>query len=503
MIYVVGSGPAGIACAVGLLDQGLTVTMLDYGNVLEDSIQRVVQQFSSQDPSDWEGHLKAKLKNAVGRRGVEKKQVFGSNFSYKVPVESDDFEAVQCGLRPSFARGGLSTVWGAAMLPYTADDISEWPISVQDLAPSYRRILEFIPFSAVEDRLATLFPLYAVPSEIDPSTQARSLISDWESVQMELAERGVVCGRSRLAVYPGCRHCGHCLHGCPYGKIYSAADSISQLTHTGRFFYRSGIYIEHLYESGDDVVLVGKTKEMGRVQFEGNRVYLACGAIETTRILLKSMGSYHHKLEMKDSQYFLMPVLKKSVGHGNIRSESLHTLAQLFIEIFDQDIDPKGIHLQVYGYNDLFDFIPVEFLLRRMLVIQGYLHSNSSSVMDVQLEQTESGRDRLSISGRIDHNSRRKIQQIEKKLRKLHRLTGLVPVPFLTQIQEPGRGFHSGGTFPMRAVPGPYESDLQGVPYGFKRVHAVDSTVFPSIPATTITLSVMANAHRIALGYYQ
>jgi choline dehydrogenase-like flavoprotein len=29
-------------------------------------------------------------------------------------------------------------------------------------------------------------------------------------------------------------------------------------------------------------------------------------------------------------------------------------------------------------------------------------------------------------------------------------------------------------------------------------VPVVDSTVFPSIPATTITLSVMANAHRIA-----
>jgi choline dehydrogenase-like flavoprotein len=28
-------------------------------------------------------------------------------------------------------------------------------------------------------------------------------------------------------------------------------------------------------------------------------------------------------------------------------------------------------------------------------------------------------------------------------------------------------------------------------------VHAVDATVLPSIPATTITLTVMANAHRI------
>ena len=66
------------------------------------------------------------------------------------------------------------------------------------------------------------------------------------------------------------------------------------------------------------------------------------------------------------------------------------------------------------------------------------------------------------------------------------------------QIAPPGRGFHSGGSFPMRAEPGEFECDRLGRPHGFMRVHVVDSTVFPSIPATTITLSVMANAHRIA-----
>ena len=49
----------------------------------------------------------------------------------------------------------------------------------------------------------------------------------------------------------------------------------------------------------------------------------------------------------------------------------------------------------------------------------------------------------------------------------------------------------------MSAAPGALESDLWGRPQGWKRVHAVDATVLPSIPATTVTFSVMANAHRI------
>ncbi len=49
----------------------------------------------------------------------------------------------------------------------------------------------------------------------------------------------------------------------------------------------------------------------------------------------------------------------------------------------------------------------------------------------------------------------------------------------------------------MALKPQGYQSDVLGRPCGFNRVHAVDSTIFPSIPATTITLSIMANAHRI------
>jgi choline dehydrogenase-like flavoprotein len=49
----------------------------------------------------------------------------------------------------------------------------------------------------------------------------------------------------------------------------------------------------------------------------------------------------------------------------------------------------------------------------------------------------------------------------------------------------------------MRENPGPFQTDLLGRPTGFSQVHVVDASVFPSLPATTITLSVMANAHRI------
>ena len=49
----------------------------------------------------------------------------------------------------------------------------------------------------------------------------------------------------------------------------------------------------------------------------------------------------------------------------------------------------------------------------------------------------------------------------------------------------------------MRENPGDLETDTLGRLRGWERIHLVDASVLPDIPATQITFSVMANAHRI------
>ena len=89
------------------------------------------------------------------------------------------------------------------------------------------------------------------------------------------------------------------------------------------------------------------------------------------------------------------------------------------------------------------------------------------------------------------------VRRVVRKLLGQARKLGAVPLPMLLQMGKPGRSFHAGGSFPMRTNPSVLETDTIGRPAGWRRVHAVDATVLPSIPATTITLTVMANAHRI------
>ncbi len=91
-----------------------------------------------------------------------------------------------------------------------------------------------------------------------------------------------------------------------------------------------------------------------------------------------------------------------------------------------------------------------------------------------------------------------RVRRVVRRLTANARLLGMVPLPGLVQVGRPGKGNHLGGSLPMRREPGDLETDTLGCLRGLKRVHVVDAAVFPSFPATTVTLSVMANAHRIA-----
>jgi choline dehydrogenase-like flavoprotein len=131
-------------------------------------------------------------------------------------------------------------------------------------------------------------------------------------------------------------------------------------------------------------------------------------------------------------------------------------------------------------------------LLERMLVVQGYLHSDRSGRLDARLDAGK-----LIVTPQRNPVTNETLKRVIRKLVKMSPALGVAPVAPLLQEMLPGRGYHSGGSFPMRARPVRGETDALGRPYGRRRIYIVDSSVFPSIPAATITLAVMANAWRI------
>jgi choline dehydrogenase-like flavoprotein len=526
MIYVIGSGPAGVSSAYALVNKGLDVTMLDSGIELEPERLKLVQELRKKKPTEWSNNLLSKIKDKISPNssGIPLKYVYGSDFPYREVDKYIHLEKRNVEILPSLAKGGLSNVWGAAVLPYRAEDITDWPITIEDLKPHYEAVFSFMDLSATRDDLGSILPLYSNTYQaLQSSRQAVALMEDLNSNKEILNARGFIFGYSRLAVrsyptngVPGCAYCGLCMYGCPYQLIYDSSHTLIELQRKRNFRYIKNIIAERLVESNGEVTIFGRSRlNNEKLQFKASRVYLACGVLFTTKILLESLESYDHSLTMRDSQYFLLPLLKYRKTPDIINTD-LHTLSQIFIELFDQDLSNYTIHLQVYTYNDLFYRaikktlgltyplfkFSINELLGRLLLIQGFLHSNISPTIAVRLSAGKNGSaSRLVLEANSDVSTKKTIKGISAKLFKNRKYFSAIPIPQLLTVAKSGRSFHSGGTFPMRENPLEFESDCLGRPYGFKKVHIVDATTFPSIPATTITLTVMANAHRISSAY--
>ncbi|MDE3196290.1 MAG: GMC family oxidoreductase [Acidobacteriota bacterium] len=488
---VVGSGPAGVAAAMALARSGASVTMLDAGREIEESRTHTVARMRSRRPEDWDPADVAQIREGVGvsARGIPLKRLYGSDFAFDTRGSGREFEYRDAGVRPSFARGGLSNVWGAGMMPFDRDDISDWPFRPEELDPGYREVLSFVPSTESE--------------ELRPSRQGEALLRDAARSKEALAAAGIAVERSRLAVRGGgCARCGLCLYGCPYGLIYNSGSTLAELMKLANFRYEPGFVVERVEEAGARVRILGhdlKTRE--RREMPAGRVFLGAGTIPSTAILLESLEERGARIRLQDSFYFLVPLLRFA-GIGELAEEPLHTLSQVFITMRDEEVSRQLVHFSVYGFNDL--TIPalrasvgalgaVEEFYSRAMVAGGYLHSALSPGLSMTVEDGRvllEGEDSAAAIGL----ARKAVSKLARQALRLRALA----VPRAVRFFPPGRGYHTGGSFPMRAERVPHTSDIDGRPHGFERVHLVDASCLPSIPATTITLPVMANAWRIA-----
>jgi choline dehydrogenase-like flavoprotein len=511
MIYIVGSGPAAVSCATALLDRGAQVTMLDAGLELEADNQRRRAQLAASSPEQWTAEQVEFLKKGVAAEtgGIPLKRAYGSDFPYR-GNGSFEFRTNGTEVRPSFALGGFSNVWGGAVLPYCDSDLRDWPITVSDLAPHYKAVTGFMPMAigpSGADGIDRMFPLYAEnTTELQHSPQAQEWLAHLARHREQLAEAGIRFGSSRLAVAPNCVYCGLCMYGCPYGLIYNSAATLDQLRQRPGFHYLNGVTVESASEDGERVTLQAR-RGAERETFCGARAFLACGALSTSAILLRSIGAYDLPRRLLDSQYYLLPLLRRQRTRGAAQSQS-HTLAQAFLELGDSKVSPRTVHLQVYTYNELFSAAiqrmlgpaapllrrPSTAILERMLLVQGYLPSELSGHIELRLARDNA----VELNAVSNAATAGALSAVVRKLRNNWRGLGAIPLATMLRRGTPGRGYHSGGTFPMRRSPAPMEADTLGRLHGHQRIHAVDSSIFPDIPATTITFTVMANAHRIA-----
>jgi choline dehydrogenase-like flavoprotein len=250
---VIGSGPSGVAAAMALLDRGRQVLMIDGGGAFGPSDPGLKAHLAETDLDQWS--LSDREKWSAPQFGAPPGQTrrFGTDAAMEAP-NSTFADRNGIALRSSRAQGGLSNLWGSAVLPYRQSDLLDWPITDADLAPHYRAVAAFVPMAGT-DTLDALFPVLPMAGRgaIAPSRQAAEILNRLARAGPARRADGVWVGPARQAVSTGCHQCGLCLHGCPYDLIWSARQTLAILRRRAGFSYRPGPAVTTVAEETDHV----------------------------------------------------------------------------------------------------------------------------------------------------------------------------------------------------------------------------------------------------------
>lgn len=514
---VVGAGPAALAAARALRGRDRPVVVLDTGLTLEPEREAARRRMAQTTPEHWRADdiRLTRFTAAAGRPGGYKR-LFGSEVAFRDAGVLEIDAAPDVGARPSYALGGLSNVWGSGLLPYLESDLRQWPIGAADLEPGYRAALEVLPYAAERDELAERYPLFRNPDgPLLRTTAGEQLLARLRGRRAALAAAGYLCGGSRLAVrvgHPaperGCIYCNHCLDGCPYGHIYSAAQTIGELAERGEIDYRPGLHVDRLAEADGGVLIQASGLDGAPgASLRASRAFIAAGAVSTTIILQRS-GLIAEQAEILDSQALYVPFAW--LGRiGRTGREPGHTLAQASIVLQSPAVSEHPVHITLYTYNDglaerarashprlaALAGPTLQTAARHLVIGICFLHSDDSDRVAVSCAP---GSRRVRLRALTNPRTRPTVARLLRSLARSLGRAGLIALAPLSELAPAGGGYHYGGSAPMRRHPRHGETDPLGRPAGTQRIHVVDSSCMPSVPGGAITFSAMANAHRIA-----
>jgi hypothetical protein len=227
---------------------------------------------------------------------------------------------------------------------------------------------------------------------------------------------------------------------------------------------------------------------------------------------MESKNLIDQPVVMKSTQGFVVPML--SLWGATFTWPDANTLTGAFLDFRVPGFSEHWVHTQVNSANEIvlarlgFDehgsgakHRILRAALGRLFVGICNLHSDHAGSHELSLTAGEHGHSNtLKIESKGSELHAKVAKRAGRRLFSLMSKVGVIPLlPFVVGNPKRPMTWHFGGTLPMSKRPqGEYATDLLGRPRGWERVHVVDSSVFPSIPSTTVALLAMANAARIA-----
>jgi len=510
-VIIVGSGPAGTSAAYPLVKAGLKVLMVDAQADTASPVlpSRPFLDARANDEHQWKWLIGENFHALNQLDAVSPKlktpthaHVF-EGFSASNHIETDNFIGIG-----SLATGGLSNAWGCGVAALGASDFAGLSFSHSEMQASYETVARRIGISGrADDDLSSYFGLdewSQPPLPLD--TLHQRLLDQYTRRHAAFHEHGFRLGRSRVAVLSqpmderkACDLSGNCLWGCHNQALYSASQELQKLKQYPGFQHVQDFLVEDLLEQEGSWAIIDRRSAR---RLRATRLLLAAGTLASTRLALKALNHRDSIPLLSSPTAAFLLWLPKMLGTPRTSTFGLGQLS--FALQLSSSTTAFGSTFSTTGLpmSEFVSRIPLSKrysieLLRNLLsacvvgniFLPGQL-SNNTAVLRADGS--------LHIHGQVRPELPGLMQTAETKLRRFYWTLGALLMPMSFTVGRPGADIHYAGTLPMRSMPKIGQTDRLGEIAGLGGVHIVDGACLPSLTEKSHTLTLMANADRIA-----
>ena len=528
---IVGSGCTGAMAAQTLVEAGKEVLLID-GGITDDHYQKLQPgadflKLRKTDPQQHRYFLGDKFESlpddelGTGAQLTPARQFLIRDVNKFLPAESENFSPME-----SLALGGLGGGWGLGCCVFSENEMKLAGLSPEKMNPAYQVIADRIGINSEQDdaRKFTAAHLERMQPPPPPDLTAKKLLSKYSGKKSPLNEKGFFLGRPALALLTEEKNGRKpaALHDMDFyddkeRAAYRPAYTIEELKKKNNFGYAGGWLVTSFSEEGETVsVHAMQLGSKARKTFSCKKLILSPGVLGTARIVLRSLkGGEEKKLPLLCNPYTYIPcVVPARLGKSTNERASGFAQLSLFHDADGKETDIAMASL--YSYRSLLLFrllreTPLNFRDGRIfmqhllpaLLIAGIHHPEKYKAGNyLQLIK-----DPDTITGDHLHvqyekaGARDDIRSREKKYTAALRKLGAYAIKKVRP--ENGASIHYAGVLPFSIAEKDFTLSPGGKLHGAKNVFVADGSGFTFLPAKGLTLSLMANAHLVAVNAMQ
>lgn len=482
MVYdnvVIGSSISALGCITGLVESSKKVLCIDGSdNIAEEK----------------------RTKNDDVVFGIDKMPI-------KKTTTTGKFENKLIGLNllESKSHGGLSNIWGAKCLRLLDQQFEGWPISYNELKKYYVKCEKIMNVSHFEDELSDEL-------DIDNSLINNRKLDLYSSFSKNFLNKkktpnNFVAGFSRIAIDPKCYKCGYCFFGCPDNYVFNTKDCLNELIKKNKIQYIKNLILKKFVLKDGLIELEFENSKNEKILTK--KLFIGAGPTQTPKIVMNSVNQ-ENDLNLLESQNLFVPCFYIGKNfNSNLEHQTLgdvviiskkaakYNLGNIYYAL---KYDPKLMNKFLKKKFGIFYNLIPNFIIKRLFVISVLINS-SYSTYSAKINKNK-------LNYKIIENKNNKIKitrEISNHLKILGKNYNFISSVFFSVFSDFGRSFHLGSSIPMLDEQKNQQiqnynlyTKKNGEVSKFKNVFIIDSSNFPNIPAGDISLTIMANALRIA-----